>query len=188
MKTFILAFLMLFGNKLLCQTKTNCDLSIFPSNATITAYYTDKKEYKEFITFKINEQNLNETEFYSIFNNKNICFYSSDSILLESNRYNQKGMKNGNCFLYYYNGNIKQSIVYEENKIIQCFNYDPNGNIILKDSLLNGNGKYFDFAYIKEKLYIKSETIYKDGVKNGKEIIYKNYPNDTLNIIYNYPR
>lgn len=104
---------------------------------------------------------------------------------LKSHEYSYtKGLIDGESKEWYENGILKSISFYSNGKLLDVFSlFDRKGRPINYGTIKNGNGLIYEYKDWDNIPSLYRITEYKNGLKNGKEIIFHQFPNDTCNVI-----
>lgn len=107
--------------------------------------------------------------------------FAPDSTLLFEGQY-RNGLLDGKCSIYYENGNLESTVIYESGKLLAIHEYLAiDGTALDYGQLVNGNGRIRKYSK-SGKLWLEGDVV--DGLREGEWIIYSNHPDIHLTAFY----
>lgn len=119
-------------------------------------------------------------------NGKSIEGFPNGTLSVEADYLNDD--LNGFYLEYYINGKLKSKKNFKFGKLFSILALnDIKGNKLNPGFLKSGNGFIYNYLIDDTNVSINSITNFKNGEKNGAEIFFEHYPNDT-SLIYHYSK
>lgn len=110
-------------------------------------------------------------------------WFENGNLEFEANYINNTSTPDGIATKYFENGLINYKVLTRQGRlleVLECNN--PQGKKLNCGTLRNGNGTYISYEFIGNVEYVLLIENYKNGLKDGVSIMFKDYTFDTLSI------